>query len=106
MKSERFRIADKFRSEGQGAASRINGEKERDLKSIQSEAFKTAEQIMGKADAEAAGIYADAYDQSVSSRDLYAFLKSLETFQKTFDKQTSVILSTDNELYRYLKSMR
>jgi membrane protease subunit HflC len=106
MKSERFRIADKFRSEGQGAASRINGEKERDLKSIQSEAFKTAEQIMGQADAQAAAIYANAYDQSASSRNLYAFLKSLETYDKTFDKQTSVILTTDSELYKYLKSMR
>jgi membrane protease subunit HflC len=106
MKSERFRIADKFRSEGQGEASRINGEKERDLKSIQSEAFKTAEEIMGKADAEAAAIYANAYDRSAQSRDLYAFMKSLETFEKTFDKETSVILSTDSELYKYLKTMR
>ncbi len=106
MKSERFRIADKFRSEGQGEASRINGEKERDLKSIQSEAFKTAEQIMGKADAQAAAIYADAYDRSAQSRDLYSFLKSLETFEKTFDKETSVILSTDSDLYKYLKTMK
>jgi len=40
MKSERFRIAEKFRSEGQGEASKINGEKERDLKTIQSEAYR------------------------------------------------------------------
>ena len=106
MKSERFRIADKFRSEGQGEASRINGEKERELKSIQSEAFRQAEEIRGKADAKAAAIYASAYDQSSSSRDLYSFLKSMETFEKTFDTSTSIILSTDSELFRYIKSMK
>ncbi len=105
MKSERFRIADKFRSEGQGEASRINGEKERELKSIQSNAFREAEQIKGKADAAAALIYAQAYDQSSQSRNLYSFLKSMETFEKTFDNKTSIFISTDSELYKYLKKM-
>lgn len=105
MKSERFRIADKFRSEGQGEASRINGEKERELKSIQSEAFKVAEQIKGKADAEAAAIYSNAYNKNNASRELYSFLKSMETFQTTFNSETTVILSTDSDLYKYLKSM-
>lgn len=106
MQSERFRIAEKFRSEGQGEASRINGEKERDLKVIQSEAFRKAEEIKGKADAEAAAIYAAAYDRSASARELYVFMKSMETFRKTFDKETSVILSTDSELYKYLKESK
>lgn len=105
MKSERFRIADKFRSEGQGEALRINGEKERDLKKIQSEAFRAAEEIKGQADARAAAIYAAAYDKNSRSRELYSFLKSMETFEKTFDKETALILSTDSELYQYLKSM-
>lgn len=102
MKSERFRIAEKFRSEGQGEASKINGEKERDLKTIQSEAFRKAEEIMGKADASAASIYAAAYNKTTSSRDLYSFVKSMETFEQTFDSTTTVILSTDSELYKYL----
>jgi len=105
MKSERFRIADKFRSEGQGEASRINGEKERELKSIQSNAFREAEEIKGKADATAASIYAQAYDRSSQSRNLYSFLKSMETFEKTFDNKTSIFISTDSELYKYLKKM-
>ena len=105
MKSERIRIADKFRSEGEGEASRINGEKERELNQIQSEAYKEAETIKGRADAEAARIYADAYNKSRSSRELYSFIKSMETFQSTFDSTTTVILSTDSELYKYLKSM-
>jgi membrane protease subunit HflC len=105
MKSERYRIADKFRSEGQGEASRINGEKERELKVVQSQAFREAEEIMGRADAKAAAIYSSAYDQSTSSRKLYAFLKSMETFEKTLDTSTSLILSTDNELFKYIKDM-
>jgi membrane protease subunit HflC len=106
MKSERYRIADKFRSEGQGEASRINGEKERELKTIQSEAFREAEEIKGRADGAAAAIYAAAYDRSLSSRDLYSFVKSMETFENTFDKQTFIILSTDSELYKYLQRMK
>lgn len=105
MKSERFRIAEKFRSEGQGEASKINGERERDLKRIQSEAYRRAEEIKGQADARATAIYASAYNQSAASRDLYSFLKSMETFEKTFDSTTTIILSTKSELYKYLVDM-
>ncbi len=105
MKSERYRIAEKFRSEGQGEASRINGERDKKLKTIRSEAFETAEKIKGKADAEAAAIYAKVYNQSPQSKSLYAFLKSLETFENTFNSKTSTIISTDSELYKYLKKM-
>jgi len=102
MKSERFRIAEKFRSEGQGEASKINGEKERDLKTIQSEAYRRAEEIRGQADARATAVYANAYNQSVASRNLYSFVKSMETFERTFDTTTTIILSTKSELYKYL----
>ena len=105
MISERKRIADKFRSEGQGEASRINGEKERELKQIQSEAFRRAEEIRGAADAEAAAIYANAYDQSPQARELYSFVRSMEAYQKTFDDKTSVVISTNSDFYRFLQSM-
>jgi len=103
MKSERYRVADKFRSEGQGEASKIIGEKDRELKNIQSAAFKTAEEIKGKADASAASIYASAYNQSAQSKSLYSFMKSMETLEKTFNDKTSVILSTNSEIHQYLK---
>jgi len=106
MKSERYRIADKFRAEGQGEASKINGEKERDLKTIQSQAFRRAEEIMGNADAKATAIYAGAYNKTAGSKDLYSFVKSLETLEQTFDTTTSVILSTNSELYKYLIKMQ
>ena len=102
MKSERYRIAEKFKSEGLGEASKINGEKERDLKTIQSEAYRRAEEIRGQADARATTVYAGAYDQSAASRSLYSFMKSMETFEKTFDTTTTIIVSTKSELYKYL----
>lgn len=105
MKSERFRIAEKFRSEGEGEASRIQGERERELNRIRSEAYKEAETIEGKADAKAANIYASAYNKSTRSRELYDFLKSMETFEASFDTSTTVILSTDSELYKYMQDI-
>jgi membrane protease subunit HflC len=75
MITERKRIADKYRSEGQGEASKILGEKERELKRITSGAFKTSEEIRGRADARATLIYANAYDRSAESREFYRFLK-------------------------------
>jgi len=103
MISERNRIADKFRSEGQGEASRINGEKEKMMDQIESEAFRRAQEIQGEADAKAANIYARAYNRSNQSRELYSFLRTLEAYQKTIDSKTSIILSTDSDFYRLLK---
>lgn len=103
MISERNRIADQFRSEGQGEARKIEGNKERDLAKIQSEAIREAQTIRGRADAEATAIYATAYNKNSQSRDLYTFLKSMETLEKSLDENTSIILSTDNELYKYLR---
>ncbi len=104
MISERKRIADRFRSEGEGEARRIEGDKERDLAEIKSEAAREGEIIRGQADAEASAIYAAAYNRNAASRDLYSFLRSMEALEKSFDKETSIILSTDSELYQYMKS--
>lgn len=105
MISERNRIADKFRSEGQGESSRINGEKERELLRIQSEAFRQAETIRGRADAQAAAIYNAAYNKTRQARELYSFVKSMEAYGRTIDSETSLIISTDSEFYKYLNSI-
>jgi modulator of FtsH protease HflC len=105
MISERNRIADQFRSEGQGEARKIEGNKERDLAKIQSEAVRQAEEIKGRADAEATAIYAAAYNKNAQSRELYRFLRSMESFEKSVDDKTSLILTTDSEFYRYLKKI-
>lgn len=103
MISERNRIADQFRSEGQGEARKIQGNKERDLAQITSQATREAEVIRGKADAQATSIYASAYNRNAQTRELYSFLRSMETLEKSFDEKTNVVLSTDSELYKYLK---
>jgi membrane protease subunit HflC len=106
MVSERNRIADKFRSEGEGEAARINGEKERELNSIQSGAFRKAEEIRGEADAKATAIYANAYDQSADARELYNFTRTMESYGQVFDNQTSIILSTNSNFFRYLNDIQ
>ncbi len=106
MISERNRIADQFRSEGQGEARRIEGNKERDLAQIKSEAVRESEIIRGKADAEATAIYASAYNKTPMARELYTFLRSMEALENSIDKETSIILTTDSELYRFLKNTR
>ncbi|MDD5718525.1 MAG: protease modulator HflC [Candidatus Krumholzibacteria bacterium] len=106
MIAERKRIADRFRSEGEGEASRINGLKERDLLRVQSEAYRTAEEIRGRADALATNIYAAAFDRSAQSREFYTFLKTMESYEQTFGKDSRLILTTDSDFYRYIKRSR
>ncbi|MEJ2253489.1 MAG: protease modulator HflC [Nitrospirota bacterium] len=103
MRSERKRIAEKFRSEGQGEAARIRGQRERDLRKIRSEAFRKAEEIKGKADAEATAIYASAYDQSPESRDFFQFLKTMETYSEVLGGDDWLVLSTEGDFFRFLE---
>jgi len=103
MIAERQRIADRYRSEGQGEAFRIRGEKDRELLRIRSEAYKRAQEIKGGADAEATRIYAAAYNQSPDTRSFYEFLKTMESYKAALDKESSLVLSTDADFYRYLK---
>ncbi len=102
MISERAQIAQRFRSEGEGEAARILGKKERDLREIESVAYRSVQEIRGAADAEAARVYAEAYDQSPQARDFYTFLKTLETYRTVLGKDPNVVLSTDSDLFRLL----
>ncbi len=101
MISERKRIAERSRSEGQGRAAEIRGQKERDILATTSVGYKTAQEKKGEADAKATTIYARAYGRDP---DLYQFLKAMETLGGTVDQKTWLILSTDSELLRYLKA--
>lgn len=105
MISERNRIADQFRSEGQGEARKILGNKERDLAKIQSEAIREAEMIRGRADAEATNIYAAAFNRNRQTRDLYEFLRTMESFEKSLDEKTTLIITTNSDFYRYLQKV-
>jgi membrane protease subunit HflC len=100
MIAERKQIAEKFRSEGKGEARKIEGDKEREMKRIVSEAYRRAQEIKGKADATATKIYADAYGLDP---DFYSFVKTLDIYKQTLDKESSLVLSTDSEFFKYLK---
>ena len=103
MASERQQIADRFRSEGAGEAAKIIGRKERDLLSIQSEAYRKEQEVKGKADAQATGIYASAYSSSPTAADFYQFVKTLETYKKTLGKDTTTIFTSNSDLFRLFK---
>ncbi len=100
MIAERKQIAEKFRSEGQGEAKKILGDKELDLKKIKSDAYRRAQEIKGKADAESTALYAQAYGQDP---EFYSFLKTMEIYSESMDKNSSLVLSTDSELLKFLK---
>lgn len=100
MIAERKQIAEKFRSEGLGEAQKIRGDKERDLKQIESEAYRTAQEIKGKADAEATRLYAEAFG---ADPEFYSFTRTLEIYGESLDKESSLVLSTDSDIFRYLK---
>jgi membrane protease subunit HflC len=100
MIAERKQIAQKFRSEGKGEAQKILGDKELDLKKITSEAYRKAQEIKGRADAQATRLYADAYGRDP---EFYSFVKTLEIYDEALDKDSTLILSTDSDLLKYLK---
>jgi membrane protease subunit HflC len=105
MISERQQIASRFRSEGEGAAARILGDKERDLSVIESAAYKTVEEIRGAADAKATTIYAAAYSTTAEARALYDFVKTMDTYQKIIGSEDTLIFSTSSDPYRMLGQM-
>jgi len=100
MTSERKRIAERSRSEGQGKAAEIRGQKERDVLAASSEGYKKAQEKKGAADATSTAIYARAYGRDP---ELYQFMKSMETLQSSLDEKSWLLLSTDSELLKYLK---
>ncbi len=99
MISERNRIAERFRSEGGGRKAEIQGEVEREQKTISSEAERKALEIVAKADADAARIFADAYEKDA---DFYAFWRTLETYTKIVGRNHTLVISPKSELYRVL----
>jgi modulator of FtsH protease HflC len=100
MTSERKRIAERSRSEGQGKAAEIRGQKERDVLAASSEGYKKAQEKKGTADATSTAIYARAYGRDP---EFYQFMKSMETLQSSLDEKSWLLLSTDSELLKYLK---
>lgn len=105
MISERRQIAERFLSEGNGEAARIRGNRVRDLNKIQSEAYRQVEEIRGVADAKATEIYATAYNQSPQSVAFYEFTRTMQSYKAIIGDSTTLVLSTDSDLFKFLKSM-
>ena len=103
MISERQQIAERFRSEGAGEAARITGNRDRDLNEIQSNAYKKVQEIRGEADAKATEIYAKAYTQNSQAAEFYRFVKGMETYGKILNTQSTIVLSTNSDLFAMLK---
>lgn len=106
MISERRQIAERFLSEGNGEAARIRGNRLRELNKIQSEAYREVEEIRGLADAKATEIYAQSYNQSPQAVDLYEFTRTMQAYQSIISRNTTLILSTDSELFKFLKGLK
>lgn len=103
MISERMQIAQRFRSEGEGESASIAGQRERDLNEIQSGAYRKVQEIKGEADAKASEIYAKAYSQNAQAAEFYGFLKSMETFRVISSRDSTLVLSTDSDLFKLFK---
>lgn len=102
MISERKRIAAEKRSTGEGQKAEILGKVERELKVVLSEANREASEIKGKADATATQIYGDVYGQDA---EFYSFYKTLESYSTVIGNNTSLVLSSDSDLYKYLNKV-
>ena len=100
MIAERNQIAEKYRAEGKGEANDIRGDKQKELQLIKSRAYKTAQEIKGKADAKATAIYAHAYGVDP---EFYSFSRTLEVYKKALDKTNTLVISTDSDFMKYLK---
>lgn len=103
MIAERKQIAEKFRSEGKGEARKIEGDMEKDLKQITSEAYRRAQEIKGQADAEATLIYAQSFGRDP---EFYSFLQTLDIYKETMDEKSTLILSTDSDFLKYFKGYK
>jgi len=101
MKSERDKEAKKYRAEGAEQASKIEAETDKDASGIAARAYQEAETIKGEGDSEAMRIYAEAYGKD---RNFFEFLKSMETCEKALGEKSTLILSTDSELFRHLRA--
>lgn len=99
MKAEREQMAKKYRSEGSEEAAKIRANAEKEQKIILSEAYKKAQQVKGEGDAEAIRIYGEAFQKDPK---FYEFIRTLETYEKTINGNTTLILPSTAEILKYL----
>ena len=99
MSAEREQMAQKYRAEGSEEAAKIRADAEKEQKLILAEAYQKEQQIKGEGDAEAIRIYGEAYQKDP---EFYEFIRTLETYEKTIDGNTTLILPSTAEILKYL----
>ncbi len=101
MRAERERIAKKYRAEGEEEASKIRSQTDKEVRELLAEAYRNAQITTGKGEADAIRIYADAFSKDAR---FFKFTRTLEAYQKVLDENTTLILSADSPLFRYLET--
>lgn len=99
MRSERQAVATEYRSEGLKEAQSIRSAAEREATIIEAQAYEQAQKLRGEGDAEALKIYAQAYNRDP---EFYAFWQTLQTYKAVIDKDTTIIISPDSDLAKYI----
>lgn len=102
MEAERDRIAKQYRAEGMEESAKIIAETEREKTIILAEAYREAQQLKGEGEAEAISIYAESFGQDL---EFYQFLRTLESYQNSWQENTTILLSSDNQYLRYLNNI-
>lgn len=95
MQAERARIATAYRSEGEEQALKIEAEAKAERERILAEARGEAERVRGEGEAAALAVMAEAYRKDP---ELYRFLRSLESYEKIIDGDTTIFIESDSKL--------
>jgi len=100
MRAERERVAKQYRSEGEGEAAKIRAETDKERMILLAKAYETSQKIRGEGDAQSTTTYAKAYDKNP---EFYAFLRSLDAYEKLMGEKSSLVISTGSDLFKYLR---
>jgi modulator of FtsH protease HflC len=100
MRAERERVAKQYRSEGEGEAAKIRAETDKERQILLAKAYEISQKFRGEGDAQSTAIYAGAYDKNP---EFYAFLRSLDAYEKLMSEKSTIVVSTGSELFKYLR---
>ena len=100
MRAERERIAKRYRAEGEERARKIRASADKEREILVAKAYEESQRMIGEGDAQAIATYARAFGQDP---EFYGFLRRLESYEKIFAGGTTVVLSPDSDLLRYLQ---
>lgn len=101
MQAEREREAKRYRSEGEEESAKLRAETDKQRTIVLADATQNAEKLRGEGDAAATAIYAEAYGKDA---EFYAFVRSLQAYERFLGKRSTLVLPADSDLFRYLSS--